>query len=62
MWSQSLTEVKNKTLKGLNYTLKGILLEKAPLGNPDCHLVHMGGADLFPIARFVPSTGHHTRA
>lgn len=46
MWSQSLTEEK-KPLKGLKYTLKGILLEKAPLGNPDCHLAHIGCADLF---------------
>lgn len=37
---------KKKTLKCLNYTLKAILLEKAPLGNPDCHLVHIGCADL----------------
>lgn len=57
MWSQSLTEGKKKNL---NYTLKG-LLEKAPLGNPDCHLAHIGCADLFSIASFVPSTGHHTQ-
>lgn len=50
-----------KNLKGLKYTLKGILLEKAPLGNPVCHLAHIGCADLFSIALFVPSTGHHTQ-
>lgn len=52
---------KKKTLKGLNYTLKAILLEKAPLGNPDCHFVRIGCADLFSIAHFVLSTEHHTQ-
>lgn len=52
---------KKTTLKGLNYTLKAILLEKAPLGNPDCHFVHIGCADLFSIAHFVLSTEHHTQ-
>lgn len=57
MWSQSL-------IKGLNYTLESVLLEKVPLGTSDCHLKYIVQADLAvfnSLFAFVSRTGHQTQ-